>query len=61
MRNFSNKKGRGCCRREKEKYYLILAFSFWKKLVVLSRTDIKGVNSLTQSTVMKNRTGEWYI
>lgn len=60
MRNFCNKKGRGCCRTEKEKH-LILAFSFWKKLMVLCRVDVKGGNSLAQYTVMKNRTGEWYI
>lgn len=67
MRNFCNKKGRGYCRIEKEKetgtekYYLILAFSFWKKLVVLCRVDVKGGDSLNQCTMMKNRTGEWYI
>lgn len=45
----------------REKYYLILAFSFWKKLAVLCRVDVKGRDSLTQSNMMKNRTGEWYI
>lgn len=61
MRNFCNKKGRGYYRTEKEKYYLILAFSLWKKLALLCRVDVKGGNGLTQRTVMKNRTGEWYI
>lgn len=45
----------------KEKYYLILAFSFWKKLAVLCRVDVKGGNKLIQSNMMKDRTGEWYI
>lgn len=57
MRNFCNKKGRSCCRTEKEKYYLMLAFSFLKKLV-LCRIGVKRGNSLTQYVVMKNRTGE---
>lgn len=40
----------------KEKYYLIAAFSFWKKLTVLCRVDVKGGNSLTWSNMMKTRT-----
>lgn len=57
LRNFCNKKGRGCCRTEKEKYYLMLAFAFWKKLV-LCRIGVQRGDSLTRYTVMKNRTGE---
>lgn len=61
VRNFCNEKGRGYYRTEKEKYYLILAFSLWKKLALLCRLDVKGGDGLTQCAVMKNLSGEWYI